>query len=223
MPGDADARSGALGPSMCTTSATHRWLAALPVAYGTAARMVRRAGIGDGSTVVVTGASGGVGVALVQLAAALGATVIAVTTTAKQDAVQAVGAHHTVCRDDTDVASAVRGIAPGGVDVVADVVGGPGLADVLPVLVDDGCWVIAGAIAGPVVEFDLRRLYLHSLRMVGSSMHTAADFAALAELARQGNLAPPIAGRYPLREIGRAQEAFATSSHVGKIVVLPAQ
>ncbi|MGB3185882.1 MAG: zinc-binding dehydrogenase [Ornithinimicrobium sp.] len=195
-------------------------LAALPVAYGTAARMLRRADVGSRSTVVVTGASGGVGIALVQLAAALGATVIGVTTTAKREAVTSAGAHHTACRDEGEVADRIREIAPDGVDVVADVVGGPGMAALLPLLVDDGCWVIAGAIAGPVVEFDLRRLYLHSVRMVGSSMHTPADFAALVQMARQGLVRPPIAGRYRLRDIGQAQEDFAASNHVGKIVLV---
>ncbi|MGB5953574.1 MAG: zinc-binding dehydrogenase [Ornithinimicrobium sp.] len=196
-------------------------LAALPVAYGTATRMLRRADVAPEMTVVVTGASGGVGIALIQLAADMGAKVIGVTTIAKREEVASAGADHTVCRDDGDVADAIREIAPDGVDVVADVVGGPAMADVLPLVVDDGCWVIAGAIAGPVVEFDLRRLYLHSVRMVGSSMHTPADFAALADHARQGTIKPPIAGRYALRDIADAQEAFTASSHVGKIVLIP--
>jgi len=196
-------------------------LACLPVAYGTATRMLRRAGVSEGDTVLVTGASGGVGVALVQLAAASGATVVAVTTKAKREAVAHSGAHHTVCRDEHDVASSVRELVPRGVDVVADVVGGPGLAALLPLIRDDGCWVIAGAIAGPVVELDLRRLYLHSIRLVGSSMHSPRDFARLVELARAGAVRPPIAARYPLEEIHQAQEAFASSRHVGKIVLLP--
>jgi NADPH:quinone reductase-like Zn-dependent oxidoreductase len=196
-------------------------LACLPVAYGTATRMLRRAEVSAGETVVVTGASGGVGVALVQLAAARGATVVAVTSAAKADAVTDIGAHHVVLRDRGDVAAQVREVAPEGVQVVADVVGGPGLAELLPLLTDDGRWVIAGAIAGPVVELDLRRLYLHSLRLVGSSMHTREDFAALVELARAGDVRPPIAARHPLRDIHRAQEEFATASHIGKIVLLP--
>jgi len=196
-------------------------LACLPVAYGTATRMLRRAGLAEGQRVVVTGASGGVGVALVQLAAAQGATVIGITTTSKREAVADAGAHHTVCRDETDTAQAVHELVPDGVDVVADVVGGPGLGDLLPSLRDDGCWVIAGAIAGPVVELDLRRLYLHSIRLVGSSMHSPGDFARLAELARAGAVRPPIAGRYSLEQIHRAQEDFASSRHVGKIVLLP--
>jgi NADPH:quinone reductase-like Zn-dependent oxidoreductase len=183
--------------------------------------MLRRAEVSAGETVVVTGASGGVGVALVQLAAARGATVVAVTSAAKADAVTDIGAHHVVLRDRGDVAAQVREVAPQGVQVVADVVGGPGLAELLPLLTDDGRWVIAGAIAGPVVELDLRRLYLHSLRLVGSSMHTREDFAALVELARAGDVRPPIAARHPLRDIHRAQAEFATASHIGKIVLLP--
>ncbi len=196
-------------------------LACLPVAYGTAMRMLRRAEVGADDTVLVTGASGGVGIALVQLAVARGATVVAVTTSAKAEAVAAAGAHHVVTRDGGDLATQVRDAAPEGVQVVADVVGGPGMAELLPLLSDDGRWVIAGAIAGPVVSFDLRRLYLHSLRMIGSSMHTREDFAALVGIARTGTLRPPIAARYPLREIHAAQEEFATSRHVGKIVLVP--
>ncbi len=111
--------------------------------------------------------------------------------------------------------------APDGVQVVADVVGGPGLAELLPLLSDDGRWVIAGAIAGPVVSLDLRRLYLHSLRLIGSSMHTREDFAALVQAARARAVRPPIAARYPLDLIHAAQAQFAASRHIGKIVLIP--
>jgi len=141
-------------------------LACLPVAYGTATRMLRRAGVSTGDVVLVTGASGGVGGALVQLARALGATVVAVTTSAKAAAVTRVGADHVVLRDEPGLAAQVREVAPAGVDVVTDVVGGPGVAELLPVLREDGRWVIAGAIAGPVVQLDLRRLYLSGLSLI---------------------------------------------------------
>ncbi len=196
-------------------------LACLPVAYGTAMRMLRRAEVTEGETVLVTGASGGVGIALVQLAVARGAHVVAVTTRDKAEAVSSAGAHQVVLRDAGDLSEQLAAAAPGGLDVVADVVGGPGLTELLPLLVDDGRWVIAGAIAGPVVELDLRRLYLHSLRLVGSSMHTREDFAALVELARTGAVRPPIAARFPLSGIHDAQRQFADARHVGKIVVLP--
>ena len=196
-------------------------LACLPVAYGTATRMLRRAGVARGQTVLVTGASGGVGVALVQLAVARGARVVGVSTGVKADAVLATGASVVVRRDEDDLPGQVRRAAPEGVQVVADVVGGPGFGDLLPLLDDDGCWVTAGAIAGPLVQLDLRRLYLRSLRMIGSSMHTREDFAELVALARSGAVRPPVARRFALREIHAAQEEFAASRHVGTIVLVP--
>ncbi len=198
-------------------------LASLPVAYGTAMGMLERAHIKKGETVFVTGASGGVGFALVQLAAALGARVLALTSGTKAEVVRDAGAEVTVSRDmDPDeLQDKLRAAAPGGLDAVADVAGGPWLERVLPALRDGARWVIAGAVAGPVVSFDLRRLYLHNLSLIGSSMHTRAHFAELAELARTGALRPRIAARYPLSDIHAAQEEFRHGSLVGKIVVLP--
>ena len=196
-------------------------LACLPVAYGTATRMLRRAEVAEGETVLVTGASGGVGVALVQLAVARGARVVAVSTGSKAEAVLAAGASAVVRRDEDDLAGQVRAAAPEGLQVVADVVGGPAFSTLLPLLEDDGRWVTAGAIAGPVVQLDLRRLYLQSLRMIGSSMHTREDFAELVEHARAGSVRPPVAERSAPTEIHAAQDEFATSRHVGKIVLVP--
>ncbi|GLZ50718.1 hypothetical protein [Actinomycetospora sp. NBRC 106378] len=79
----------------------------------------------------------------------------------------------------------------------------------------------SSAMAGPVVEFDLRRLYLRNVALVGSSMHTPAHFARLAADAVAGRVAPRIAARHALADIHAAQEEFARSAHVGKIVVVP--
>ena len=198
-------------------------LAALPVASGTAMGMLERGQIKKDETVLVTGASGGVGFAAVQLAAARGARVLALTSGDKADAIRAAGAEVTLSRDmDPDeFRRELRTAAPGGLDAVADVVGGPWLERVLPELRDGARWVIAGAVAGPVVRFDLRRLYLHNLSLIGSSMHTRAHFAELAELARTGDIRPHIAARYHLHEIHAAQEDFRRSSHIGKIVIHP--
>lgn len=81
--------------------------------------------------------------------------------------------------------------------------------------------MIAGAVAGAVVSFDLRRLYLHNRSLIGSSMHTRTHFALLAQAARKGHLHPRIAGRYRLSDIHRAQQAFLQGQHVGKIIVAP--
>ncbi len=194
-------------------------LAALPVAYGTAIGMLERASITQGETLVVTGASGGVGLALVQLAAARGAKVIAVTSASKAADVSAAGASHTVDRTAEDLAQQIGRHSPGGLDAVADVAGGPLLARLMPLIRDDGRWVIAGAVAGPVVDVDLRRLYLHNISLIGSSMHTRGHFATLLEAARSGAVQPVIAARYALDDIATAQGHFTRGQHVGKLVL----
>lgn len=196
-------------------------LACLPVAYGTAMGMLERAEICAGEQVLVTGASGGVGLALVQLAAARGAKVVAVSSAAKADQLRDAGAIGVVSRDAGDLVGQVADLAPSGLDAVADVAGGPLIDQLMPLVRDDGRWVIAGAVAGPVVAFDLRRLYLHNLRLIGSSMHTREHFAKLVEIARAGTISPRIAGHHRLTNIHEAQQQFLRGSHVGKIIVTP--
>lgn len=194
-------------------------LAALPVAYGTATGMLERAGIGAGETVLVTGASGGVGLALVQLAAARGARVVAVSSAAKADAVRAAGADRVI--DRSAGVDAVAAAAPDGLDAVADVAGGELLPALLPRIRDGGRWVVAGAVAGPVVALDLRRLYLHNVSLIGSSMHTPAHFDRLVADARSGAVRPRIAARFALADLPAAQQLFLRGEHAGKIVVTP--
>jgi NADPH:quinone reductase-like Zn-dependent oxidoreductase len=195
-------------------------LACLPIAYGTAMGMLERGGIRPGETVLVTGASGGVGIALVQLARARGAHVIAMTTEAKSSRVAQAGAAVIIDRN-RPVGRALRQVVPEGLSAVLDVVGGPILLDVLPHLRDGARWVIAGALGGHTVPIDLRRLYLHNIAIIGSSMHTPHHFALLAAEARQGNIRPPIAATYDLADIHQAQDAFVARNHVGKIVLRP--
>jgi NADPH:quinone reductase-like Zn-dependent oxidoreductase len=195
-------------------------LAALPTAYGTALGMIERGDLAEGETVLVTGASGGVGLAAVQLAHARGARVLAVSSGSKLDDVRAAGADVVLDRG-ADLAAQVRESAPDGVDVVLDVVAGDLLADGLPLLAEGGRWVVAGALGGYGVAFDVRRLYLHNLRLVGSSMHTRDHFALLMDLAREGAVRPVVAATYPLDAAARAQEDLARRTHVGKLVLHP--
>jgi NADPH:quinone reductase-like Zn-dependent oxidoreductase len=195
-------------------------LACLPVAYGTAMGMLERGGIGAGETVLVTGASGGVGVALVQLAQARGAHVIAMTTEAKGSRVAHAGAAVIVDRNQP-VGNTMRQGAPDGLTAVLDVVGGPIMLDILPHLRDGARWVIAGALGGHTISLDLRRLYLHNLAIIGSSMHTPHHFDLLAAEARHAKIRPPIAATYDLADIHQAQSDFVARNHVGKIVLRP--
>ncbi|WP_428966193.1 zinc-binding dehydrogenase [Micromonospora fluostatini] len=195
-------------------------LAALPTAYGTALGMIERGRVREGETVLVSGASGGVGVALVQLARARGARVLAISGAAKADPVRDAGAHDVIDRAQ-DVVAQLRAAAPGGIDVALDVVAGDLVREGLPLLRDGGRWVVAGALGGYDVAFDVRRLYLHNTQLIGSSMHTPAHFALLMDLARRGAIDPVIAATFPLHQAARAQEELARRHHVGKIVLRP--
>ncbi|SOD62822.1 NADPH:quinone reductase [Streptomyces zhaozhouensis] len=195
-------------------------LASLPTAYGTALGMIERGALRDGDTTLVTGASGGVGLALVQLARARGAHVIALTSAAKTEAVHAAGAH-TVLDRAHDLTDQLRTAAPRGIDVALDVVAGDLLNDQLPHLREGGRWVVAGALGGYRAELDIRRLYLHNIRLIGSSMHTPTHFARLMDLARDAAVRPVVAATFPLEQAADAQRALARRHHTGKIILRP--
>ncbi|PKW15339.1 alcohol dehydrogenase family protein [Saccharopolyspora spinosa] len=193
-------------------------LATFPTAYATAMRMLNRAGVRDGETVVVTGASGGVGSALIQLATLRGARVVAITSDAKRDRALRLGADATVDRRAADLEAAVRAVADR-VDVVADVVAGPSFPVLLRMLAPLGRYVVAGGIAGPLVETDLRTVYLRQLQLIGSSFGTHEDFAQLRQHIANGELTPLLAETYPLQELPEAQKAFGAKDFFGKIVI----
>lgn len=195
-------------------------LAALPTAYGTALGMIERGQVREDDTVLVTGASGGVGLALVQLAKARGAKVLAVSSSPKLAPVREAGAHEVIDRA-ADVIDQARALAPEGVDVVLDVVAGDLVGHGLALLREGGRWVIAGALGGHRVAFDVRRLYLHNIQIIGSSMHTPAHFDLLMGIARQGQVQPVIAATFPLEHASRAQEELSQRNHIGKIVMHP--
>ena len=190
-------------------------LASLPTAYGTALGMINRAACAGGERVLVTGSSGGVGSAAIQLLTDRGCHVIARTSAAKAARVAQWGAAEV----------SVRGVdAPGEmaeVDAVVDVVGGDEFGDLLDRLRDGGRMVTAGAIAGPLVSLDLRRLYLRQRRLIGSTMHTPDDFAELARIAAAGGVAPEVADIFPLADLRLAQARFLEKDFFGKLVIAP--
>ncbi|WP_328374700.1 zinc-binding dehydrogenase [Streptomyces sp. NBC_00440] len=195
-------------------------LAALPTAYGTALGMIERGRLQRGETVLVSGASGGVGLALVQIARARGARVLAISSGTKIGAVREAGAHEVIDRAG-DVAEQIRTAAPEGIDVALDVVAGELVSEGLPLLREGGRWVIAGALGGYGVAFDVRRLYLHNAQVIGSAMHTPAHFDLLMGLARRAEVQPVIAATFPLDQAAQAQEELSRRGHVGKIVMHP--
>lgn len=190
-------------------------LAAIPCAYGTAETLLTRAQVGPGARVLITGASGNVGLAAIQLARLRGAEVIAVAAPAKFAALRALGAGQCLAR------GAPLDLAPRSLDAVIDVVGGPDWA-VLPGLMRPGGRIaVSGAIAGAVVALDLRQLYLGDLTLIGSTRQSAAGFKALLDYLARGVLRPQVAAQYPLAEIAAAQAAFESKAQIGKIVLIP--
>ncbi|MDH3706128.1 MAG: alcohol dehydrogenase family protein [Acidimicrobiia bacterium] len=194
-------------------------LASLPCSWSTAEHMLQRVGAAPGQAIAVTGASGGVGSALVQLAAFRGMTVLAVAGASKADAVGELGAHHVIERELHDVPTAVMEANGGPLDVIADVVGGPDFGGWLAALRRGGHYVTSGAIAGPVVELDLRTLYLNDLELHGATVFDPQVFADLMAIVTDGAIRPVVADTYPLEAIHDAQAAFERKQHVGAIVI----
>jgi NADPH:quinone reductase-like Zn-dependent oxidoreductase len=191
-------------------------LAAVPCAYSTAENMLHRAAVGS-ERVLVTGASGGVGLAAVQLAKRRGATVTAVCSPAKAAEVTAQGADRTVDRG-TDLVGA---LGTASVDVVVDLVGGAQCGQLLDLLRPGGRFAISGAIAGPIAEIDLRTLYLKDLSVLGCTFQEDAVFENLVGYVERGEVRPLVSRSYPLAEIVQAQRDFLDKQHTGKLVLVP--
>ena len=195
-------------------------LATFACASSTAEHMLQRIGLADGESIAVPGASGGVGSALVQLAKRRGARVVAVAGASKVAQVLELGADVVVPRRglDRDVAAAVE--ANGGpFDAVADVVGGDDVARWLDALAGRGRYVTSGAIAGPMVELDLRTLYLNDLELYGATIYGPGLFADLVGYIERGEIRPVLGGTFPLERIREAQEAFVAKEHFGNLVI----
>ncbi|AXK47334.1 Zn-dependent oxidoreductase [Brachybacterium saurashtrense] len=196
-------------------------LATFCCAYLTAEHMLDRARLAEGERVLVTGASGGVGSAVLQLARARGAIPYAVTSAGKEAALQALGAEATVLRDAPDLVAAVESVADGPIDVVADLVAGPLFNDLLRILRPEGRYTTAGAIGGPVVDLDLRTVYLKHLELHGSSQGTRTAFRRLLGHIESGTIRPLLDRTFRLSDLHDAQRAFLAKSYIGKLVVVP--
>ena len=201
------------------TDLTDIELATLACSWSTAEHMLHRIDLTAGQSIAVPGASGGVGSALVQLAKRRGARVVAVAGSSKVAQVRALGADEVVAREVTDVPAAVADANGGPLSAVADVVGGADFAGWLEALARGGRYVTSGAIAGPLVELDLRTLYLNDLELYGATVFEPQIFANLVSFIEAGEVHPVVGGTYPLEEIHAAQAAFERKAHVGGLVI----
>lgn len=195
-------------------------LATFATSYVTAENMLNRAQVREGDSVLIPGASGGVGSALIQLAKRRGASTVAMASEAKWDSVKAVGADALLPRAPDNLKATLKAATGSeSVTVVADVVGGEAWPALIDVLARGGRYTCAGAIAGPMVAFDLRTFYLRDLTFTGATIVPPGVFADLVGYIARGEIRPLLAASYPLERLIEAQQAFIDKKHTGNIVV----
>jgi len=193
--------------------------AALPTAYLTAYHMLRRAEVEPGDLLFVPGATGGVGVATIQLAGIRGVRTIGTSSSSsKLDAVADLGADHTIRgTDPDDLREAVADI--GTPDAVINHLGGVYTGLGLDVMRRGGRMVVCGRTAGPTSEIDIAGLFRGHKRVIGSTMGTQADLERLVDLVAAGYLDPRIDRTFPLAETAAAFETMQERETLGKLVV----
>ena len=192
-------------------------LASIPCAYSTAENLLERSDVKEGEVVLITGASGGVGSAAIMLAKRRGARVVAVASEAKARMVQEIGTDEVIHREDKLIDS----IDNESIDVVIDLVAGESWGELLEVLKKGGRYAASGAIAGPIVELDVRTLYLKDLVLIGCTFQDRQVFQNLIGYIERNEIKPLVSKTYPLRGIINAQKDFVSKKYVGKLVLLP--
>ena len=196
-------------------------LATFATSYSTAEGMLNRADVGKNDRVLISGASGGVGSALIQLAKRRGAAVFAMCGESKHEAARELGADAVFSRAPDDLAGELSSAGCDSVSVVADVVGGEYWPHLINVIARGGRYVCSGAIAGAHVNFDLRPFYLRNLTFFGSTVLPPGVFADLVGYVARGEIRPLLAKTYPLAELNEAQRMFMAKEYFGNIVVIP--
>jgi NADPH:quinone reductase-like Zn-dependent oxidoreductase len=192
-------------------------LATIPCAYGTAENMIHRVALTASDSVLIAGASGGVGSAAVQLASRRGAEVIAIAGKAKIDQVKSLGVSRVLERG----ADIVEALGAKSIDVVIDNVGGESFGAMIEVLKQGGRYVSSGAIGGPLVTLDMRSFYLKDLKLIGCTAWDEPIFPNLVSYIENREIRPLVAKTFPLQNIAEAQQEFLEKKHFGNFVLIP--
>ncbi len=195
-------------------------IATFATSWSTAENILQRANVTERDTVLITGASGGVGSALIQLANRRNATTVAITSMSKAAQVQSLGPDYVIDRNTENPATTLKDVTGlDSVTVVADVVGGNRCIEWIDLLDRGGRYACSGAIAGPMVELDLRTFYLRDMTFFGCTVTPAGLFAELVGYIERKEVYPILAAVYPLEKLREAQSAFIRKRHLGNIVV----
>lgn len=197
--------------------------AAAPLVFMTAWRgLISQGALRPGDTVLVTGASGGVATAAIQIARFAGARVMALTSAPYTDRVRELGAHAVYDRADPEWSRAVwRDTGKRGVDVVFDSVGAAIFGQCVRSLARGGRMVVYGATTGPTGDLDLRVLFWKQVFVIGSTMANHAEFRRVMDLVFAGEFDPIVDSVRPLTDIRQAHERLESGEAFGNIVLVP--
>lgn len=191
----------------------------------TAWHMNEQLHIRAGETIVVTGASGGVGSLNVQIAAnVFGANVFAIVGDLKDEAkLKELGATHVFSYRSERLADEILEVNGGPVDAVLDVVGDALFATSLQILKKGGKFCISGSAGGQTTHLDFRTLYLKHITMYGSVLGTRQEFSEMLRAISEGKIKPVIDRTFSLEEARDAQTYFKKQGKFGKIVLIPSE
>ena len=192
-------------------------LATIPCSYGTSENMLLVSNCNQDDTVLITGASGGVGSATIQLAKLRGCNVIAIVSEDKSSYAIQAGADKVVLRDS----NLLEVLGENSINLVVDVVGGENFSDFFKIIVPGGRYVSAGAIGNPIVNFDLRDLYLKDISMFGCTTWEEQVFLNLIKYIEEGRIKPLLSKTFKLSNIIEAQKEFLKKKHFGNFVLIP--
>lgn len=195
-------------------------LASFPCAYATSENLVDRPRVAVGDRVLITGASGGVGAAAIQLCKRRGATVLAMASESKHAEIAHLGADVLLPRSADDLPKLLESrTGTDRVDVVLDVVGGDQFGSLIDCLAPWGRYSTSGAIGGPMVSFNLRNLIYRDLEFYGATLLPPRVFANLVSYIEAGELVPMVGMTFPLERMREAQDEFLKKRFIGKIVI----
>jgi NADPH2:quinone reductase len=193
--------------------------------------LTRRTSVQPGEWVLVLGAGGGVGLAAIDLARALGARVIAAASTQeKLDKATAMGAEATIAYEDEDLKVRAREISDGGVDVVIDSVGGRHSEPALRAIRPFGRFCVIGFASGPIASVPLNQVLLNNRTVVGvdwgawtfrDPLGNRELLAELVAMIGDGRLHPTVPSEYPLEEAGAVMSGLIDRTLSGKVVLVP--
>jgi len=196
--------------------------ATLGVSYLVSWNMLRTNNASNGKTVLVYGATSGVGMATIQLAKALGCRIITtVSISEKRKFAEDLGAHHVIDRNNQKILDEMKNIAPEGVDIVIDHVGAATWPTSIAALRNGGNMAVCGMTSGNEATVPIRMFYSKQITMTGALLGTSAQLDQLIKFVIAKKIRPVIDSIFELKDARQAQSKMELNHHQGKILIKP--